>query len=73
MPYRQLDEANILRTLERPLRAIHEVRDFTDEVLMGAVNEIETLTTGLLGKIWQKIRLIERGGILSPTSTEQTV
>jgi len=24
------------------------------------VNEIETLTTGLSGKIWQKIRLLER-------------
>jgi hypothetical protein len=32
------------------------VQDFTDEVLLGAVNEIETLTTGLSGKIWQKIR-----------------
>jgi hypothetical protein len=29
-------------------------------VLLGAVNEIETLTTGLSGKIWQKIRLLER-------------
>ena len=36
------------------------VEQFNDEVILGAVNEIETLTTGLQGKIWQKIRLIDR-------------
>lgn len=35
------------------------VQNFTNEVILGAVNEIETLATGLSGKIWQKIRLIE--------------
>ena len=36
------------------------VQHFSDEVVLGAVNEIETLATGLSGKIWQKIRLIDR-------------
>ena len=30
--------------------------------MLGAVNEIETLATGLSGKIWQKISLLERAG-----------
>ena len=37
------------------------VQYFNDEVVLRAVNEIEALTTGLSGKIWQKIRLLERG------------
>ena len=31
-----------------------------DPVVLSAVNEIETLATGLSGKIWQKITLLER-------------
>lgn len=34
------------------------VQDFDDEVVSGNVNEIETLTTGLSRKIWQKIMVI---------------
>ena len=33
---------------------------FNDSVVLGAVNEIEELTTGLSGKIWQKITILER-------------
>jgi hypothetical protein len=33
---------------------------FNDGVVLGAVNEIESLTTGLSGKIWQKITILER-------------
>ncbi len=33
---------------------------FNDSVVLGAVNEIEALTTGLSGKIWQKITILER-------------
>jgi hypothetical protein len=35
------------------------VQYFNDPVLLGAVDEIETLTTGLSGKIWQKIQLLD--------------
>ena len=38
------------------------VQYFNDEVVLSAVDEIEGLTTGLQGKIWQKIRLLERAG-----------
>lgn len=56
---RYLDYCSELLSVDSKLAALL-VQDFTDEVILGAVNEIETLTTGLSGKIWQKIRLIER-------------
>lgn len=34
------------------------VQNFDDEVALAAVNEIETLTTGLSRKIWQKIMIL---------------
>ena len=36
------------------------VQEFNDDGVLAAVNEIETLTTGLSRKIWQKITLLER-------------
>jgi hypothetical protein len=36
------------------------VQHFNDSVVLAAVNEIEELTTGLSGKIWQKITILER-------------
>jgi hypothetical protein len=36
------------------------VQDFNDSVVLAGVNEIEELTTGLSGKIWQKITILER-------------
>ena len=36
------------------------VQHFNDSVVLVAVNEIEELTTGLSGKIWQKITILER-------------
>ena len=36
------------------------VQSFNDPVVLSTVNEIETLATGLSGKIWQKITLLER-------------
>jgi hypothetical protein len=36
------------------------VQDFDDGVVLAAVNEIETLTTGLSRKVWQKITVLER-------------
>jgi hypothetical protein len=56
---RYLDYCSELLSVNSKLAALL-VQNFTDEVILGAVNEIETLTTGLSGKIWQKIRLIER-------------
>ena len=36
------------------------VQHFNDDVVLSAVNEIETLSTGLSRKVWQKITLLER-------------
>lgn len=36
------------------------VQHFNDDVVLAAVNEIETLTTGLSRKMWQKITILER-------------
>ena len=69
---RYLDYCSELLSVDSKLAALL-VQNFTDEVIMGAVNEIETLTTGLSGKIWQKIRLIERASLLTPTSTGQNL
>lgn len=34
------------------------VQDFEDDVALQAVNEIESLTTGLARKIWQKLSIV---------------
>lgn len=57
---RYLDYCSELLSVTSKLAALM-VQDFNDEVVLGAVNEIEELTTGLSGKIWQKIQLLERG------------
>ena len=36
------------------------VQRFNDSIVLAGVNEIEGLTTGLSGKIWQKITILER-------------
>ncbi len=36
------------------------VQYFDDPVVLAGVNEIEGLTTGLSGKIWQKITILDR-------------
>ncbi len=58
---RYLDYCSELLSVTSKLAALL-VQNFSDEVILGAVNEIETLTTGLSSKIWQKIRLIEPDG-----------
>jgi hypothetical protein len=35
------------------------VQEFNDEVALASVNEIESLTTGLSQKIWQKIMILD--------------
>ncbi|AHG89165.1 hypothetical protein J421_1628 [Gemmatirosa kalamazoonensis] len=56
---RYLDYCSELLSLTSKLAALF-VQHFTDPVVLGAVNEIETLVTGLSGKIWQKIEMLER-------------
>jgi hypothetical protein len=56
---RYLDYCSELLSLTSKLAALH-IQHFNDPVTLAAVNEIESLTTGLSGKIWQKITLLER-------------
>lgn len=56
---RYLDYCSELLSVISKLAALH-VQHFHDSVALAAVNEIETLTTGLSGKIWQKITLLDR-------------
>ncbi len=53
--YRRLDGTRIVDTLERALY----VQDSQDPVVLDAVNDVETLTTGLSSKIWQKIMILD--------------
>lgn len=69
---RYLDYCSELLSVNSKLAALL-VQHFTDEVILGAVNEIESLTVGLSGKIWQKITLAERARVVIPTPTDQTI
>lgn len=58
---RYLDYCSELLSVTSKLAALL-VQRFSDPPILSAVNEIETLVTGLSGKIWQKITLIDRPG-----------
>lgn len=59
---RYLDYCSELLSVTSKLSALL-VQYLNDPVLLGAVDEIEALATGLSGKIWQKIQLLDRGRI----------
>jgi hypothetical protein len=56
---RYLDYCSEMLSLIGKLAALH-VQRFDDPVVLNAVDEVENLTTGLSGKIWQKITLIDK-------------
>ena len=56
---RYLDYCSEMLSIISKLAALH-VQRFSDGVTLGAVNEVETLCSGLSGKIWQKITLLDR-------------
>ena len=56
---RYLDYCSELVSITSKVAALH-VQYFDDAIVLRAVNEIEALTTGLSGKIWQKITVLER-------------
>lgn len=56
---RYLDYCSELLSLTSKIAALF-AQHFMDPVVLSTVNEIETLVTGLSGKIWQKITLLER-------------
>lgn len=56
---RYLDYCSELLSLISKVAALH-VQRFNDPHTLAAVNDLESLTSGLSGKIWQKITLLER-------------
>jgi len=56
---RYLDYCAEMLSLVGKVAALY-AQDFEDEVVLTAVNDIETLTTGLSRKIWQKIVILYR-------------
>lgn len=65
---RYLDYCTEMLSLTGKLAAVY-VQNFDDQVALAAVNEIESLTTGLSRKIWQKIVILhnaEQGDQPSP-------
>lgn len=56
---RYLDYCSEMLSLTSKIAASF-IQSFNDPVVLSTVNEIETLVTGLSGKIWQKITLLER-------------
>ncbi len=55
---RYLDYSSEMLSLVSKVAALY-VQDFDDSVVLGAVNEIESLTTGLSRKVWQKIMILD--------------
>jgi hypothetical protein len=51
---RYLDYCSELLSLTSKIAALY-AQNFDDPVVLGAVDEVEALTTGLSGKVWQKI------------------
>jgi hypothetical protein len=58
---RYLDYCSEMLSLISKIAALY-VQTFHDPVVLAAVDEVETLTTGLSRKIWQKIMVLERVG-----------
>ena len=54
---RYLDYCSEMLSLTGKIAALY-VQQFDDPVVLAAVNEIETLTTGLSNKIWQKLVIL---------------
>ncbi len=55
---RYLDYCSELLSIISKLAALH-VQNFQDSQVMTTVNDIENLTQGLVGKIWQKIMILD--------------
>ena len=64
---RYLDYCSELVALSSKVAALF-VQHFNDPIVLAAVNEIETLATGISAKLWQKITLLEHTARRSGTA-----
>ena len=58
---RYLDYCSEMLALNSKLAALY-AQNLDDPVVLAAVDEVETLTTGLCAKIWQKLVILNRAG-----------
>ncbi len=56
---RYLDYCSEMLSLVSKIAALY-AQTFDDPVVLAAVDEVESLTTGLSGKIWQKLMILDR-------------
>lgn len=66
---RYFDYCSELLSLISKLGALY-VQEFPDSGALAAIDELETLTTGLSRKIWQKIMILDRYHDLGPEERE---
>jgi len=64
---RYLDYCSEMLALTGKLAALY-VQEFGDPVALAAVNEVESLTTGLSRKIWQKMTMLHQVAKRSPAT-----
>ena len=57
---RYLDYCSEMLALNSKLAALY-AQNFDDPVVLASVDEVETLTTGLSAKVWQKIMILNSG------------
>ena len=67
---RYLDYCSEMLSLAGKVAALY-AQNFPDAVVLAAVNEVETLTTGLSRKIWQKIMILNKLDADTPHSTNK--
>lgn len=74
---RYLDYCSEMLSLIGKLAALY-VQGFDDEIALNAVNEVESLASGLSGKIWQKIMILhneedqQKRFVPTPAAAEKT-
>jgi hypothetical protein len=68
---RYLDYCSEMLSIAGKLAALY-AQDFRDALVLNSVNEIESLTTGLSGKIWQKLMILYNQKLESPMQTAST-
>ena len=68
---RYLDYCSEMLSLTNKLAALY-AQNLPDAVVIDAVNDIEQLTTNLSSKIWQKITILDAGGVRGAATSERT-
>jgi len=68
---RYLDYCSELLSLVSKVAALY-AQSFDDPVVLAAVDEVESLTTGLSGKIWQKIMIVDQAAAAHDTVRGQS-